>query len=119
MRADQTGVSGCVLRLFAQNGRKGLCRIHDFARIEHFFGCRNSLGQTAVFLWAHGRDTFNKRGHFGGCDRALKSINRLPLKESINRRDRLNAQLRGNLLVLVHIDLGHTYLAARCGHGGL
>ena len=49
---------------------------------------------------------------------ALEPIDRLPLPESIDGWNRLNAKLRSNRLVLVDIDLDHTDLAAGLGHRG-
>src|SRR3546814_681914 len=48
-----------------------------------------------------------------------EAVDRLSLAEGINRRDRLDAELRGELLVLVDVDLHHAHGAGGGLHGSL
>ena len=117
MGGDQPAKGAGVLRLLAQNGGVGFGGIDRGPFGQHRIGGVQRLAQPAVT--GQRADTVDEGLDLGPRQRALEPVHRLALPEGIDRRDRLDAQLRGDGLVFVHVDLGHADLALGGGHGGL
>ena len=107
---DQTAISARILRLLRQNGGKGFGGIIHSPLGQHFFGCRQCLGQPAVIATQR-HQLFNEFLDLGPRDRTLEPIHRLALVKGIDRRDRLDAQLLRQAGRAVHVDLDQLDLA--------
>mmetsp|Transcript_122 Transcript_122/g.375 ORF Transcript_122/g.375 Transcript_122/m.375 type:complete len:279 (+) Transcript_122:2356-3192(+) len=110
-----------MVRFFAQNGGKGLRRVHRRPFDQHFLSRFHGIIQAVTgCLTARGLDDpIHKSGNLRLRHSTLKPIHRLALVKGIDGRDRLDLQLTRNHLRLVHIDLDHLDRTLGGGHGSL
>ncbi len=106
-----------IARILGQNGGEGLRGIGRSALGQHLLGGGNRLAQPAIA--GQVAEPLDEGLDLGARHRALEAVDRLALVEGIDGRDRLHAQLPGDHLVLVDIDLDHLDLAAGRGDLGL
>ena len=115
MAADQAGqrrlVVGLVLEHLAEQRRGG----RRLARLERGLGLLQRLIDRR---WTELGTGLARQAIDEGLDLAFalgtdEAVDRLALDEGVDRRDRLDAQLRGQFLVLVDVDLDQAHRAAR------
>jgi hypothetical protein len=90
-------------RVLAQHRREYLGGIGGGTRLQHFLGLGQRLVQPVIAT--HAGQLLDESGDLGGRLRAHEGIDRLAAGEGEDRRDRLDPQLGGDLLILVDIDL--------------
>ena len=101
---DRTGMAGFVLQHMAV----GLRRIAEIAGSESLVGrSQNLVGMARARFAARQLLHEGSQLRFRNC--AREAVDRLAVLERVNGRDRLDAQLAGNFLVLVDVHLDETH----------
>ena len=103
-----------ILGVFLEDGGEDLHGVLGLALLEHLFGRGDGVGQRLAA--GHADQLVDESLELGGRHRAHETVDRLPVDEAVDGRDRLHAQLAGDHLVLVDVHLDEAHLAARRGH---
>ena len=117
--ADQASVGDGVFGVFFEDGGEGFHGVGVFAIVQHGFGGGDGIGKAVVGLWPHRGEFVDKAFEFRRRNIALEAIDRLALEEGIDGGDGLDAQLGGERLIFVDVDLHHADAALGSGDGGL
>jgi hypothetical protein len=104
-----------MARLFLQHMAVALRRIAEIAGGERFVGGRENFLGVACARFA-ARQLLHEGADLRFRNRAHEAVDRLAVLEGIDGRDRLDAKLARDLLVLVDIDLDETHRALGLRH---
>ena len=98
-----------VLRVLLQQHRVDFGGALQIAGLQRLVGCRQRGGRVHGRLLA--QQALDERLHRAFRLRALEAVERASVAERVDRRDGLDAQLIGERLVLVDVDLDEAHLA--------
>ena len=93
-----------MIWVLLQDGSERLSGIGGGALFQHLFGCVQRISQAVIRFACQVSDFLHESLDLGRRQRPLETVDRLPVEEGVDRRDRLNLQLSGVGRIGVDID---------------